>query len=31
LFWIISVVSAVLFFIIGSAIMIWGLDKAVNG
>jgi hypothetical protein len=31
LFWIISVVSAVLFFAIGSSLMIWGLNEAVNG
>lgn len=31
LFWVISVVSAVLFFAVGSSLMIWGLDKAVNG
>ena len=31
LFWMLSVAAAVVFFIIGSSLMIWGLNEAVNG
>jgi len=31
LFWMLSVAAAVVFFIVGSSLMIWGLNEAVNG